>query len=163
VDDFTLEPASSEQIAQLWRDFSGLPVVTVSRTYQAADAGAAEALVYRDEGRKTAGHVTWSVDGETGEIVTIEAVEQGRHIGGRLLEAAEARMRERGVGRIVVTTTNDNLRAQAFYMRRGYRLARIERDGMKRVREVKSRVPATGYEGLPLLDMWEFEKEIGQR
>jgi N-acetylglutamate synthase-like GNAT family acetyltransferase len=104
--------------------------------------------------------VSWAISGETGEIVTIEAVESGQHIGGRLLDAAESEMRREGVRRILVTTTNDNLRAQAFYMRRGYRLVRIELDGMERVRALKAGVPFTGYEGLPLRDMWEFEKEV---
>jgi N-acetylglutamate synthase-like GNAT family acetyltransferase len=92
--------------------------------------------------------------------VTLEALVQGQHIGGRLIDASEEEMRRHGVRRIIVTTTNDNIRAQGFYQRRGYRLKRIELDGMKRVRAAKVDVPETGYEGLPLLDMWEFEKVI---
>jgi GNAT superfamily N-acetyltransferase len=156
--DFTLEPASPDEIERLWLEFNALPIVTVTRTYD--DAEGAEAIVCRGDDGRTLGHVSWSIDGDTAEIVTIEAVEQGRHIGGRLLDAAESRIRERGVKRIIVTTTNDNLRAQAFYMRRRYRLARIERDGMERVRALKPAVPQTGHEGLPLRDMWEFEKEL---
>jgi ribosomal protein S18 acetylase RimI-like enzyme len=158
VDGLTLGPASPEQIERLWRDFNDLPIVTVSRTY--ADAAGAEALICRDEDGAVLGHVSWSIDGDSAEIITIEAVEQGSHLGGRLLDAAEAKLRERGVKRVVVTTTNDNLRAQAFYMRRGYRLFRIELDGMDRVRALKPGVPRTGHEGLPLRDMWEFEKEL---
>jgi ribosomal protein S18 acetylase RimI-like enzyme len=158
ADELRLEPAPPEEIERLWRDFNGLPIVTVRRTYD--DASGAEALVCRSESGEVLGHVSWSVDGETGEIVTIEAAESGQHIGGRLLDAAESQMRRGGVERIVVTTTNDNLRAQAFYMRRGYRLVRIELDGMERVRALKQGVPLTGHEGLPLRDMWEFEKEL---
>jgi GNAT superfamily N-acetyltransferase len=158
ADDFTLEPASPDEIERLWREFNGLPIVTVTRTYD--DAEGAEALVCRGDDGGTLGHVSWSISGDTAEIVTIEAVEQGRHLGGRLLDAAESRIREHGVKRIIVTTTNDNLRAQAFYMRRRYRLARVERDGMERVRALKPTVPPTGHEGLPLRDMWEFEKQL---
>jgi N-acetylglutamate synthase-like GNAT family acetyltransferase len=158
VDEFKLEPASPSEIEQIWRDFTGIPIVTVRHTYESGDG--ARALVYRGGKGLVLGHVSWFVEGDLGEIVTIEAVEQGRHTGGRLIDAAEVLMREQGVKRVVVTTTNDNLRAQAFYVRRGYRLARIERDGMERVRALKPGVPRTGYEGLPLLDMWEFEKQI---
>ena len=106
------------------------------------------------------GHVSFATDGDTGEIVTIEAIVAGQHIGGRLIEAAEQRLRTLGVTRIVVTTTNDNLRAQAFYQRHGYRLTCVEREGMERVRALKPKVPRIGHEGLPLLDMWEFEKTL---
>jgi GNAT superfamily N-acetyltransferase len=158
VDGLRLEPASPGEIERLWHEFNGLPIVTVSRTYATAEGS--QALVCRDREGRLLGHVSWSVDGQTGEIVTIEAVESGQHIGGRLLDAAESQMRRGGVERIVVTTTNDNLRAQVFYMRRGYRLVRIELDGMERVRALKQGVPLTGHEGLPLRDMWEFEKEL---
>jgi ribosomal protein S18 acetylase RimI-like enzyme len=158
VDEFTIGAAPPDLIADLWAGFTGLPIVTVSRTYD--DFSEVAALVCRDATGAILGHVSFWADGDTGEIVTIEALDQGRHIGGRLLDAAEVHLRERGVKRIIVTTTNDNLRAQAFYMRRGYRLARIERDGMDRVRALKPAVPATGHEGLALVDMWEFEKVI---
>jgi GNAT superfamily N-acetyltransferase len=158
VDEFTLELATPDLLGRLWSDFTGLPIVTVTRTY--SQPSEAVGLVYRNEAGGVNGHVSFAVDGDVGEIVTIEAISQGQHIGGRLLGAAERELRSRGVHRIVVTTTNDNLRAQAFYARHGYRLARIERDGMERVRALKPDVPQTGYEGLPLLDMWEFEKVI---
>jgi ribosomal protein S18 acetylase RimI-like enzyme len=158
VDEFTIEAATPELIERLWSDFTRLPIVTVSRTYD--DPVHAEALVCRDEEDRVRGHVSFAVDGDTGEIVTIEAISPGQHIGGRLIDAAEHELQSRGVKRIVVTTTNDNLRAQAFYQRRGYRLMRIEIDGMARVRALKPSVSAIGNEGLPLLDMWEFEKVI---
>jgi ribosomal protein S18 acetylase RimI-like enzyme len=158
VDGFALEPATSELLERLWSDFTALPIVTVSRTYD--DPSEAHGLVYRDEAGRVRGHVSFAIDGAVGEIVTLEAIIPGQHIGGRLLDAAETELRSRDVKRILVTTTNDNIRAQAFYQRRGYRLIRIERDGMDRVRALKPSVPLTGNDGLPLLDMWEFEKLI---
>jgi ribosomal protein S18 acetylase RimI-like enzyme len=158
VDDFTLESATPDLIDGLWRDFTDLPIVTVSCTYD--DPAQAEALVYRDEQGRVRGHLSFVADGDEGEIVTLEAIVPGEHIGGRLLDAAEQELRSRGVKRLIVTTTNDNLRAQAFYQRRGYRLIRIEIGGMDRVRALKPDVPHVSHEGLPLLDMWEFEKVI---
>ena len=106
------------------------------------------------------GLVAWSIEGDQAEIVSIEALEQGRHIGGRLLDGAEAELRSRGVRRLRVVTTNDNLRALSFYLRRGYRLVRLHLGGMERVRRAKPQVPETGIEGMPLRDMWELEKEL---
>lgn len=153
--DGRLEPATPEEIDRLVRENWGVPVVCTDRLYEPADL---EGLVWRDEAGKVKGLVTWAVDDDWAEIVTMDAFVQGAHIGGRLLDAAEAELRARGVRTIVVVTTNDNLRAQAFYMRRGYRLVRLDLDGMDRVRALKPGIPETGHEGLALRDMWEFRK-----
>ena len=158
MDGFTLETATPDVIQQLWHDFTSLPIVTALRTY--SNPAEVEALVYRDEEGRVGGHVSFAFERDVGEIVTLEALIPGQHTGGRLIDAAEQALRDRGASRIVVTTTNDNLRAQAFYQRRGYRLIRIEIGGMDRVRALKPDVPHIGHEGLPLLDMWQFEKVI---
>ena len=129
----------------------------IDRLYEPADL---EGLVWRDDSGDIQGLVTWAVEDDWAEIVTIDAFVQGAHIGGRLLDAAEAALRERGVRTVVVVTTNDNLRAQAFYSRRGYRLMRLDLDGMASVRALKPGVPEVGHEGLPLRDMWELAKEL---
>ena len=152
-----LEPATAEEIDLLVREHWGVPVVCIDRAYEPADL---EALVWRDDSGEIHGLVTWAVEDEWAEIVTLDAFVQGAHIGGRLLDAAEAELRRRGVRTAVVVTTNDNLRALSFYARRGYRLMRLDLDGMERVRAMKPGVPQAGLEGLPLRDMWELRKEL---
>lgn len=129
----------------------------IDRLYEPADL---EGLVWRDDSGEIQGLVTWAVEGQWAEIVTMDAFVPGAHIGGRLLDAAEAELRARGVRMVVVVTTNDNLRAQAFYLRHGYRVSKLDLDGMERVRELKPQVPETGHEGLPLRDMWELTKGL---
>ncbi len=155
--DGRLEPATREEIDRLVRDHWGVPVVCIDRLYGPADL---EGLVWREDSGEILGLVTWAVDDARAEIVTMDVFVQGAHIGGRLLDAAESALRGRGVRTIVVVTTNDNLRAQAFYVRRGYRLVRLDLDGMDRVRALKPGIPETGHEGLALRDMWEFRKEL---
>jgi hypothetical protein len=104
--------------------------------------------------------IVWHIDSDKAEIISIDAYQQGRHIGGRLLDGAEMELRKRGVSCIAITTTNDNLRAITFYVRRGYRLVRLDLDGMDRVRAVKPEVPAIGQEGIPLRDMLVLEKQL---
>ncbi len=152
-----LEPARPEDIDRLVREHWGAPVVCIDRLYDPADL---EGLVWRDDSGEIQGLVTWAVEGDWAEIVTMDAFAQGAHIGGRLLDAAEAELMRRGVRTVVVVTTNDNLRAQAFYMRRGYRVTRLDIGGMERVRALKPGVPETGHEGLPLRDMWELRKGL---
>jgi GNAT superfamily N-acetyltransferase len=151
-----MEPATPEEIDRLLRENWGLPVVCIDRLYEPADL---EGLVWRDDSG-IQGLVTWAVKEDRAEIVTMDAFRQGTHIGGRLLDAAESELRQRGVRTVAVVTTSDNLRAQALYLRRGYRLIRLDLDGMERVRALKPGVPETGHEGLPLRDMWELRKEL---
>lgn len=106
------------------------------------------------------GLITWHIDGDWAEIVTVDAFQHGRHIGGRLLDGAEAELRRRGVYRATIVTTNDNLRALVFYLRRGYRLVKIALDDMDRVRSLKPQVPSEGRDGILLRDMLELEKDL---
>ena len=152
-----LEPATAEEIDLLVSEHWGVPVVCIDRAYEPADL---EGLVWRDDSGEIHGLVTWAVEDEWAEIVTLDAFVQGAHIGGRLLDAAEAELRRRGVRTAVVVTTNDNLRALSFYARRGYRLMRLDLNGMERVRAMKPGVPQEGREGLRLRDMWELRKEL---
>ena len=112
------------------------------------------------EGGAVLGLVTWAVEGERAEIVSLDALEQGRRVGARLMEAAEEELRRRGVRALRVVTTNDNPRALSFYVRRGYRLLRLHLDAMDRVRALKPRVPLAGNDGIPLRDMWELQKAL---
>lgn len=149
------EPAGvrfiEDSIQQRW----GLPVVTPLCDYMPQDV---EGLIWRDGAGKTQGLITWAVTGKNAQIVTIDAFVQGAHIGGRLLDAAEVELVQRGVRRISIATTNDNLRALAFCTRRGYRLVHLHLDAMTRVRAIKPGVSATGADGIPRRDMWELEK-----
>ncbi len=100
------------------------------------------------------------MDGDRAEIVTIDAFERGRHVGSHLLNAAEEELRRQGAKRATIMTTNDNLRAIAFYVRHGYRLVAVHLDAMERVRQLKPEVPKTGHDDLPLRDVIELAKEL---
>jgi ribosomal protein S18 acetylase RimI-like enzyme len=151
------ELVDQEYIRKYWEGHWGLPVVSMNRNYMPEDV---HGLVYRDEWGEAQGLITWYIEGDVAEMVTVDAFQQGRHIGGRLLSAAEAEVRKRGVHRIRIITTNDNLRAVAFYVRHGYRLMKVDLDGMDRVRRQKPNVPEVGFENIPLRDMYELEKEL---
>ncbi len=155
--DRRFEAADAAFIDEQWRRLWGLPVVSLNREYGPADV---EGLVYRDDGGAPLGLVTWHADGGRAEIVTIDAFEQGRHVGGRLLNGAEEELRRRGAKRATIMTTNDNLRAIAFYVRHGYRIVAVHLDAMERVRRIKPAVPKTGQDGLPLRDAIELAKEL---
>jgi ribosomal protein S18 acetylase RimI-like enzyme len=153
-----IQPASTELIAQQWEEhWAGEPIVSADRQYVPSDV---EGFLWRTSGGQALGLVTWAVDGERAEIVSLHALEPGRGTGTRLMDAAEEELRRRGVSTVRVVTTNDNPRALSFYARRGYRLVRLHLDAMDRVRQAKPRVPLVGNDGIPLRDMWELEREL---
>ncbi|HEV8574455.1 MAG TPA: GNAT family N-acetyltransferase [Dehalococcoidia bacterium] len=153
-----VRPATEEEIEADWREFTGgLPVVGLLREYAHSDV---EGIVWRDSEAGRTGVVTWWVDGERAEIVSVHAEPQGSGTGTRIMDAAEEELRKRGVKTAVLATTNDNTRALNFYIKRGYRLVRLHLDAMDRVRALKPGVPRTGRDGVPLQDMWELEKPL---
>jgi GNAT superfamily N-acetyltransferase len=152
-----LEPVDQEYIRSQWSREWGIPVVSTRRSYVPEEV---QGLAWRDEWGEIQALITWHIDGDEAEFVTVDAYQQGRHIGGRLLDGAEAELRKCGVRLARIVTTNDNLRAVAFYVRRGYRLMTIELDGVERVRKQKPDVPLIGNENIPLRDMYELEKEL---
>lgn len=155
--DGRLEPVDQQYIRKRWEETWGLPVVSIDRSYMPEDVSG---VCWRDEWGEVQGLITWHVDGERAEIVTLDAYQQGRHIGGRLLDGAEAELMKRGVTHIAIITTNDNLRAMAFYVRRGYRIVRVDLDTVARVRRFKPSVPELGIDNIPLRDMFELHKDL---
>lgn len=152
-----IQPAPAALIDRLWQELWGLPVVTAEREYMPPDV---EGLVWRTGDGRALGLVTWFVEGERAEIVSLDALEPRRGIGSRLMDAAEDELRRRGVKTAYLVTTNDNPGALSFYLRRGYRLLRLHLDAMDRVRRAKPQVALTGNDGIPLRDMWELEKPL---
>ena len=150
--------ATAAEIEANWREFTGgPPVVGVLREYGASEV---EGIVWRDEASGRRGVVTWWVDGERAEIVSVHAEPPGGGAGTRIMDGAEDELRRRGAKTVVLATTNDNVRALTFYIRRGYRLVRLHLDAMDRVRARKPGVSTTGRDGLPLRDVWELEKNL---
>jgi ribosomal protein S18 acetylase RimI-like enzyme len=155
-----MSPLTKPTLAEIeadWREFSGgPPVVALLREYEASDVTGALAL----RGSETSGLVTWYIDGAAAEIVSVHAEPQASGGGSALMDAAEEAIRRAGVRRVVLATTSDNTKALRFYVKRGYRLTRVHLDALERVRRFKPKVRAVGYDGLPLQDMWELEKQL---
>ena len=153
--DMRLRAARQDEVKEVWDDrWYGL-VVCLNTVYTPQDV---EGLALVDDLDEMVGLVTYRVDGPAGQIVTLDTIIRGRGFGGRLLEAVESKFHNRGLGRSWALMTNDNLRAAGLYLSRGYRLIRIHLDAIDRVREHKPKLPDKGYDGIPIRDLWEFEK-----
>jgi ribosomal protein S18 acetylase RimI-like enzyme len=110
-------------------------------------------LVAEVDGRP-AGLLTFHVDADACEIVTIDAFEPRRGIGTSLIDA----LASLGHGRLWLVTTNDNEGAQRFYERLGFRLVAVHEGAVARSRAVKPEIPGRGHGGVPIRDELEYER-----
>lgn len=153
---FTQRPATTAEIAANWIEFTGgAPVVAVLGVFEPADVTGVRA-----DSDLGSGVVTWAIRGTEAELVSIHVERPGSGLGRELMQLAEDAMRSAGAETVVLATSNDNLAAARFYLREGYRLTYVDLDAMDRVRELKPGVPTVGLGGVPLRDMWHFEKVL---
>lgn len=112
------------------------------------------------DGDRCVGLVTYELDGDVCEIVTIDALEEGQGIGTALLEAVVAAAREAGCVRVQLLTTNNNLRALAFYQKRGFRLVALVPGAIDEERSLKPSIPLVDSAGLPIRDELHLELRL---
>jgi GNAT superfamily N-acetyltransferase len=95
------------------------------------------------------------------EIVTLNSLLEGRGVGSGLVGAARRRALELRCERLWLVTTNDNLRALSFYVKRGFRLVRVDLGAVDRARRLKPSIPLVGEHGIPMRDELELEMPMG--
>jgi ribosomal protein S18 acetylase RimI-like enzyme len=108
------------------------------------------------------GLVTYRIAGEACEVTLIKALREGHGTGSALLDAvvdvaAAARCRD-----VWLITTNDNLRARAWYERRGFRVVAVREGAVDRLREtLKPEIPTHNPDnGLPISDEIELSMTL---
>ena len=111
-------------------------------------------------GGEPVGLITFSMDGKDCEIVTLNSRLPKRGVATALIEAVVALARQAVCKRVWLITTNDNLQALAFYQKRGFRIAGVDRGAVDRARRIKPEIPLAGQEGIPLHDEIELEIEL---
>jgi GNAT superfamily N-acetyltransferase len=115
------------------------------------------ALVAERDG-KLAGVLTYAIDGDECEVLTLHAAERRGGAGTALLRAVERRALEAGCTRLWLITTNDNVDALRFYQRRGFRLAALHAGAVDESRSrLKPEIPVVGDYGIPLRDELELD------
>lgn len=115
-------------------------------------------VAYR--GKKVLGLVTYNIKDNKLEIVTMNAVVQGKGIGTALLKAIERTTHKLKYKKIWLITTNDNVDALRFYQQRGFNIVAIYRNALKFSRKLKPEIPLIGNYGIPLRDEIELENSV---
>jgi ribosomal protein S18 acetylase RimI-like enzyme len=103
------------------------------------------------------GLLTYNIEGDSCEIVTIDSLAPSSGIGTALIEAVKAEALRSHCRRLWLITTNDNLNALRFYQKRGFVLAALHRNALERSRKLKPQISLIGEYGIPMRDELELE------
>ena len=139
-----------QQLIRLW---GTAQLVSRGHIHEAAKL---PALVCED-GDEPVGVVTYDIRDRQCELVTLNAFEDGRGVGSALLAAVAKEATAQGCRRLWLITTNDNLRALAFYQRRGLRLAALYPGAVDESRRIKPSISLVAENGIPIRDELELE------
>ena len=123
---------------------------------ESIDLGIAEGWYAAENGNIT-GLITYRINGDEMEVLSLDSVSENRGIGTALLNKAVSAAGEHGLSRVMLITTNDNLNALRFYQKRGFDMVRLYRNALDRAREIKPSIPAIGNDGIPLRHEIELE------
>jgi ribosomal protein S18 acetylase RimI-like enzyme len=104
-----------------------------------------------------AGLITYRVEGNACEIITLNSLAEGRGIGTALVQAVREAAVEAGCRRLWLITTNENLTALRFWQKRGFSLVQVHRNAVEESRRLKPEIPLTGEHGIPIRDEIELE------
>ena len=108
------------------------------------------------------GLLSYHIDGDSCEIVSLDALCQYMGIGTELLQAVEGAARTAGCKKLWLITTNDNLDALRFFQRRGFTISAFRIGGMEKIRLLKPGIPDSGCHGIPIRDEIELEKRVDE-
>jgi N-acetylglutamate synthase-like GNAT family acetyltransferase len=103
------------------------------------------------------GLITYCIDAEQCEIVTLNSMVERIGVGSALVDAVTNAAASAQYRRVWLITTNDNVDALRFYQKRGFALAAIHRNAIEYSRRIKPEIPPLGMHGIPLRDEIELE------
>jgi ribosomal protein S18 acetylase RimI-like enzyme len=116
-------------------------------------------------GDQPIGIVSWRTDpdGAAAEVrvLLVTASARGQGVGRELIDAAADALRDAGVRRVWLVTTNDNLAALALYQKAGWRLMALRAGAIDDARRtIKPEIASLGEHGIPLRDELELARDL---
>ena len=115
---------------------------------------------FLEEHGQIIGLITYWVQANEVEIISLDSLKEGKGIGSKLLEKVEDFAKQSNFKVVSLLTTNDNLNALKFYQKRGYRITEIIQNAVNEARNLKPSIPLMGSEGIPLHDELKLTKII---
>ena len=115
-------------------------------------------IEWRDD--RIVGLLTMAYEDDALQVLTLNSVLEGERIGSSLMLMAIDDARRRGIDRIWLTVTNDNLKALGFYQKLGFRMVQVNVGIVDEARKIKPQIPEVGYQGIPMHDEIVFELRV---
>lgn len=150
------DPDRDEVAAFIEQHWHSKMVMSRGRSYYPHEH---EGFVERRDGA-IVGLLTMAYEDEALQVLTLNSTLEGERIGSALMLMSIDDARRRGIRRIWVTTTNDNLPAFGFYQKLGFRMVQVNVGVVDEARQVKPQIPYTGFDGIPVHDEVVLELEI---
>lgn len=107
-----------------------------------------------------AGLVTYNIDTEGCEIVTLNSEQGNQGLGTRLIEKVIEKAKENDCQRVWLITTNDNSNAIRYYQKRGFEWVGFYKNAMEGARKLKPEIHKVGDHGIPVKHEIEFELRL---
>lgn len=105
---------------------------------------------------KAIGLLTYHVENQCCEVLTLDSLEEGIGVGSALIDAVKTAALHNGIKRLWLITTNDNLYALRFYQKRGFRIGHIHHNAIEEARKLKPQIPILGFHSIPIRDEIEL-------
>lgn len=154
------DPAHDEVWASTWLD-AGLGGRRQARRGEVVDVLEPGLGLRADRGKTPVGLLTYRLDEDAVELSALVADPPQTGVGSALLAALEVAVRAADRHWIWVVTTNDNLDALRFYLRRGFRIGEVRVGAVDRARlTIKPSIPGHGAYGIPMRDEIELVLDL---
>lgn len=112
------------------------------------------------ENDKIVGLITYFMENNDCEIVTLNSEINNKGLGTKLLNKVIAKAKENNCSRVWLITTNDNSDAIRFYQKRGFEWVGFYKDAITESRKLKPEIPEFGNDKIPIKHEIEFEYRL---
>ena len=116
----------------------------------------AEGFIAENRGEKV-GLITYEIAGHALEITSFNSFSEKQGIGTSLLAKVIELAWKKGLEKVWLVTTNDNINALRFYQKRGFHIVTIRPGQLEEYRKLKPALPKTGENDIPMRDEIELE------
>ena len=113
--------------------------------------------IFALENERIIGLITYIAYDDTLEITSLDSLCENQGFGTALLLKVIEIAKKNKCRKIVLITTNDNIKAIRFYQKRGFDMACLYRNAMDISRQLKPEIPLIGEDDIPLKHEIEFE------
>lgn len=152
-----VQDADRADVAQFIERLWGSPViVSAGQVYRPHEE---RGILERRNGR-IVGLLTYRLDGNEIQALTLNSTIGGERIGTSLLLELIEMARRCGHTRVWLTTTNDNMRAIGLYQRLGFRIIAVNVGAADDARRIKPQIPEVGESGIPIHDEIVMELRV---